>query len=133
MLISCSKSTNKNISNKIYIFYYNQFCSHEKAKMMEKTLNKTAVFWDYENMTFSAGDLTNFLNDIEEFKKNFSESSFLRCFGDWKRVPEAIQTEIRQAGFELIQVPQTRKNAIDQAITIFAINVYHQSYYTNFV
>ncbi|HEA70608.1 MAG TPA: NYN domain-containing protein [archaeon] len=47
-------------------------------------------------------------------------------------MPEPTQTEIRQAGFELIQVPQTKKNAVDQAITISAINVYHQSHYNEF-
>jgi len=48
------------------------------------------------NWSFSASDLTNFLNDIEELKKGLGEGSFLRCFGDWKRIPEATQTEIRQ-------------------------------------
>ena len=99
---------------------------------MEKKLNKTAIFWDYENVTFSAGDLTNFLNDIDELKKNLEEGSFLRCFGDWKGIPDATQTEIRQAGFELIQVPQTKKNAADQAIIISAVDVYYQSHYTEF-
>ncbi|MFX1392206.1 MAG: NYN domain-containing protein [Promethearchaeota archaeon] len=99
---------------------------------MELQQEKTAIFWDYENVPFSSGDLTNFLNDIEEIKKNIDKSSFLKCFGDWKRVPEAIQTEIQQAGFELIQVPQTRKNAADSVLTVNAINVYHQSNYQNF-
>ncbi len=99
---------------------------------MSETLDKTAIFWDYENVPFSSGDLTNFLNDIEELKKNLGDGSFLRCFGDWKQIPETTQTEIRQAGFELLQVPQTRKNAVDQAITISAINVYHQSHYNEF-
>lgn len=99
---------------------------------MELQQEKTAIFWDYENVPFSSGDLTNFLNDIEEIKKNIDKSSFLRCFGDWKQVPEATQTEIQQAGFELIQVPQTRKNAADSVLTVNAINVYHQSHYQNF-
>jgi len=97
---------------------------------MSETENKTAIFWDYENIPFSSGDLTNFLDDIEVLKKNLGEGSFSRCFGDWKRIPETTQTEIRQTGFELIQVPQTRKNAVDQAITISAINMFHQSHYT---
>lgn len=96
-------------------------------------LKKTAIFWDYENVPFSSGDLTNFLNDFEEIKKKIAEGSYLRCFGDWKSVPESTQTEIRQSGFELIQVPQTQKNACDSAITISALNVYHQTNYQDFI
>jgi uncharacterized LabA/DUF88 family protein len=100
---------------------------------MSEMLNKTAVFWDYENVPFSSTDLTNYLRDIEEMKKGWDKGSHLKCFGDWKRVPEATQSEIRLSGFELIQVPQTKKNAVDQAITISAINLYHQTHYNDFI
>ena len=100
---------------------------------MSEVLKKTAVFWDYENVPFSSTDLTNYLRDIEEMKKEWDKGSYLKCFGDWKRVPEATQSEIRLSGFELIQVPQTKKNAVDQAITISAINLYHQTHYTDFI
>ncbi len=99
---------------------------------MEKTLNNTAIFWDYENVPFSSGNLTNFLTDIEELKKTIGKGSFLKCFGDWSRIPETTQTEIGQTGFELIQIPQTRKNAVDQELTVSALNVYHQSHFNEF-
>lgn len=100
---------------------------------MNEVLKKTAVFWDYENVPFSSTDLTNYLRDIEEMKKEWEKGSYLKCFGDWKRVPEATQSEIRLSGFELIQVPQTRKNAVDQAITVSAINLFHQTHYADFI
>ena len=47
---------------------------------MSEVLKKTAVFWDYENVPFSSTDLTNYLRDIEEMKKEWNMWSFIEIF-----------------------------------------------------
>jgi len=74
----------------------------------------TAIFWDYENVGFSGENLSLFLSGLEEIKQKIEGDFVLKCFSHWNNVPETTQNTIMNAGFELSQVPQTKKNAVDE-------------------
>lgn len=92
---------------------------------MSENISMTAIFWDYENVGFGEENLGLFLSGLEEIKQKIKGNFVLKCFSHWNNIPENIQNLIMNAGFELSQVPQTRKNAVDQdqVMMLSAVNL----------
>ncbi|UYP48625.1 hypothetical protein NEF87_004910 [Candidatus Lokiarchaeum ossiferum] len=93
----------------------------------------TTIFWDYENVSFSGQSLNLFLSGLEVIKNKLGGSFILKCFSQWNNIPDETQVAIISAGFELCQVPQTRKNAVDQTMMVSAVNLSHQLEFSRFI
>jgi uncharacterized LabA/DUF88 family protein len=93
----------------------------------------TAFFWDYENVGFSESNLDLFLKGLEVIKQKLPGTFILKCFCHWSKIPENTQIIIQNAGFELCQVPQIKKNAVDQAMIVSAVNLSHQISISHFL
>ncbi len=97
-----------------------------EQKLIPKTI-KLSIFWDYENVSFNTASLIQFLKNIPSVERNIckiynssNESvnciSLKRVFADWTKISKETQTAIRDAGFELIQVPNTGRNSSDNGL-----------------
>jgi hypothetical protein len=88
---------------------------------------KVVIFWDYENVSFKSANLIQFLKNIPSVERNICKIynasnnnveniSLKRVFADWTKICSETQNIIRDAGFELIQVPNTGKNSSDNGL-----------------
>ena len=78
------------------------------------------IYWDYQNVMIRSSDSGMILVDrVVEFAREHGTIGKMRAYANWS-LP-SIKTETAQnlasAGFELIQVPFTRKNAVDLAFS----------------
>lgn len=92
-----------------------------------------AIYWDYENVGFTEKNLTLFLTGLDVIKKKVPCTYISKCFCHWNNVTEDIQVLIQNAGFELCQVPQIKKNAVDQSMIVSAVNLSHQIPISHFI
>ncbi|MHA2246057.1 MAG: NYN domain-containing protein [Candidatus Hodarchaeales archaeon] len=80
----------------------------------------TAIYWDYQNVQLKSSSSSTILVDkIIEFTREKGEIGTLRAYAKWSSPTIKAETaqNLASAGFELIHVPSTRKNAVDLVIS----------------
>ncbi len=83
-------------------------------------MQQLAVLWDIENVTPQSN--SSFLQDLFDFlERDDCKISSSLCFGDWTRFNlKRISTTLFEKNFELIHVPQARKNSADISLITHA-------------
>lgn len=81
---------------------------------------RTAIYWDYQNVQLKSEKSSTILVDkILEYARSKGELWTLRAYANWSSPSIKAETaqNLTSAGFELIHVPSTRKNAVDLVIS----------------
>lgn len=90
---------------------------------MEKM--KTAILWDIENVTPPSG--TNYIQSIIDTISEMGSVSYAMAFGDWNKGNiKNIAGELASNSFELIHIPQSRKDSSDMSMVAHGVELIFQ-------
>ncbi|NLZ68428.1 MAG: NYN domain-containing protein [Spirochaetales bacterium] len=85
----------------------------------------TAILWDIENVTPPVG--TNYIQTIIDALSEHDRISYAMAFGDWnKNNIKNIASELASNSFELIHVPQSRKDSSDMSMVAHGVELIFQ-------
>lgn len=85
----------------------------------------TAILWDIENVTPPLG--MNYIQTIIDTLSENDKISYAMAFGDWnKNNIKNIASELAANSFELIHVPQSRKDSSDMSMVAHGVELIFQ-------
>ncbi|MGL1890597.1 MAG: NYN domain-containing protein [Spirochaetaceae bacterium] len=89
---------------------------------MKEKLDNIAIFWDVENVTPSTD--SDFVHGLLDYVSEMGKLTLATAFADWTKSQVSKTTEIlADKSFEMIHVPNAKKNSSDHKLVSNAIEV----------